>query len=455
MELKSCPKVYQKETHRSKPPAETFACVEGLVEIAGITRVADITKLDRLDIPVFSCIRPSAAFGAISVYNGKGVTPIAARVSAIMEGLERYSAELTREDVPQLFLQSYPELSGKEKCVDPVEFILPNESDPDTPIPWILGDEMTIVPKSDSNTRSRDDPKTTSIIGSAIHPATDSESSDTNSYLLQITPVLIPAHAVYHPMPSQYYPLFRTGTNGIASGNTLEEAVYHALCEVIERDAWSLCEANKTGGRVIVDIDDEDICRLLSQFEKAGVFVLLRDITSNLGIPTIAAIADDITLKDPALLCLGMGTHSSPKIAALRALTEVAQSRATQIHGAREDTTLADVRKQMGYERTKRLNAKWFDESEKISFSAIPCVSHDDFLDEIKETILRLNKAGLSSVLVKDLTRPELNIPVVRVVVPGLESYAMDSTRAGFRFKEERAKIQNTGERRRRYVPET
>ncbi|MDV0446534.1 hypothetical protein MsAg5_03790 [Methanosarcinaceae archaeon Ag5] len=432
MELKSCPKVYQKETHRSKSPDETFGCVEGLVEVAGITRVADITKLDRLDIPVFSCIRPGAAYGAISVYNGKGVTPIAARVSAIMEGLERYSAELTRDDVPDLFMMTYPDLKNKENCLDPVELILPDESDPDAEIPWVPAEELTLSLNADS-----------------------ADPDNIDSYTLQVSPILVPANAVYHPMPSQYNSLFRTSTNGIASGNTLEEAVYHAMCEVIERDAWSLCEANKTGGRIIVDIDDEDIGRLLSRFEEAGVQVVLRDITSDVGVPTIAAIADDIELKDPSLLCLGMGTHSSPKIAAFRALTEVAQSRATQIHGAREDTTVADFRKQMGYERTKRLNAKWFDESDKIAFADIPCISHVDFLDELKETILRLNRAGLPTVIVKDLTRPELGIPVVRVAVPGLESFAMDQTRAGIRFKEERNKVARTGERRRRYVPET
>ncbi|WNY24959.1 YcaO-like family protein [Methanolapillus millepedarum] len=444
MELKSCPKVYQKETHRSRSPDETFGFVEGLIETAGITRVADITKLDRLNIPVFSCIRPGAAYGAISVYNGKGVTPVAARVSAIMEGLERYSAELTKDDVKELFMMKYPDLKEKEKCPDPVELILPDETDPDAEIPWVCGEELILELLKNSAESDSDNSKNT---GSC--------PGNMNSYSLKLSPVLVPANAVYHPMPSPYYSLFRTNTNGIASGNTLEEAVYHALCEVIERDAWSLCEANKTGGRAIIDIDDEDICRLLSLFENAGVHVVLRDITSDIGIPTIAAIADDVTLKDPSLLCLGMGTHSSPKIAVFRALTEVAQSRATQIHGAREDTTVADFRKQMGYERTKRLNAKWFLESEKISFSEIPCLSHRDFLDEIKETVLRLNEAGLSSVIVKDLTRPELGIPVVRVIVPGLEIFAMDSTRAGLRFKEARAKVGRTGERRRRYVPET
>ena len=66
MELKTCLKLYRKETHRVKSPDETFEIIEPLTKVAGITRVADITKLDRLNIPVFSCIRPDAAQGAIS-----------------------------------------------------------------------------------------------------------------------------------------------------------------------------------------------------------------------------------------------------------------------------------------------------------------------------------------------------------------------------------------------------
>jgi len=420
MEFKPCPKLYRKETHRSRPPEETFGVVESLTDAAGITRIADITKLDRLNIPVFSCIRPSAAEGAISVYNGKGVTTIAARVSAIMEGLERYSAELQASD--SLKMGKYPNLAEEYEILDPVELILPENIDPDAVIPWVFGHELLY-----------------------------------NNDSLVLEELLVPAVSVYHPLPSQYYSLFRTGTNGIASGNTLEEATFHALCEVIERDAWSLCEAEKNGGRLITDIEDADgdVARLLRVFEEAGVSVLLRDITSDIGLPTIAAIADDVTLKDPTLLCLGMGTHSSPKIAALRALTEVAQSRATQIHGAREDATIADVRKQIGYDRTKRLNAKWFDDSQTIRFSELKDISQDDFLDEIKQTIQMLNKVGLQTVIVKDLTRPELGIPVVRVIVPGLESFAIDSGRFGLRGKEARRKSTKTAGRVKKYVRET
>jgi len=154
----------------------------------------------------------------------------------------------------------------------------------------------------------------------------------------------------------------------------------------------------------------------------------------------VAAVADDVVLKDPTLLTIGMGSHTSAHIAVLRALTEVAQSRLTQIHGAREDTDTADVRKRIGYDRTKRLNRHWFAENETVRFPEMPSFDSDDFLTDIHHVVDRLGAVGLSRVIVVDLTRPEIGIPVVRVIVPGLEMYAMDQDRMGRRCRDARSR---------------
>ena len=133
--------------------------------------------------------------------------------------------------------------------------------------------------------------------------------------------------------------------------------------------------------------------------------VILRDITSDLGIPTVAAVSDDLQLRDPTLLCIGMGSHLCSEIAVLRALTEVAQSRATQIHGAREDTQPTHFLSKVGYDRAKRLNKKWFTRDHEVSFKEMPSYHTDDFLDDIHIVLDRLKAAGLDSL---DLTRPEI-----------------------------------------------
>jgi ribosomal protein S12 methylthiotransferase accessory factor len=394
MILSSCRKVYTNDTQRTVSPEETLARVEQLLPAAGITRVADITNLDRIGIPVFSSIRPTAGLGAVSVYNGKGATPAEAKVSAMMEGIERFSAEVNRHD---LRVERFSVIREEGPALDPASLVLPPGRDPDLPIPWVTGYDL-------------------------------GAGED----------ILVPASAVFHPLPSEYPQLFRTSTNGLASGNTMEEAVFHALMEIIERDAWSLVEATRDTGPVVGEIDDPLAESLLGKFRVAGVEVTIKDITSDIGIPTIAAVSDDTVLQDPTLLTIGMGTHTSARIAVLRALTEVAQSRLTQIHGAREDTTVADIRKRMGYERTKRMNRYWFASSGNRKFSDIPSFDTSDFLDDITLAQKRLREAGLPKVIVVNLTRETIGVPVVRVIVPGLEVFAMDQERAGRRCHEAR-----------------
>jgi len=393
MKLSSCLKRYKDDTHRAFAPEETLRLAEAKLPAAGITRVADITNLDRIGIPVFSSIRPMADRGAVSVYNGKGATPIEARVSAVMEGLERYSGEVRDRKLEQA---SFSRLDGS--ALDPRDLILPQEAQADAldaVIPWAAGWDIM----------------------------NDEE-------------ILVPANAVFHPLSSDYRRLFRTNTTGLASGNTIEEAVFHGLAEVIERDAWALVEASRRMGPLITDIGDGRARDLLDRFAAAEVAVYLRDITSDIGVATCAAASDDVRLRDPTLLTTGMGTHTSARVAVLRALTEVAQSRLTQIHGAREDTTIADFRRQIGYERTKRINKHWFEVSDEKSFSAIPSFDSDDFLLDIRHMLGRLEEAGLERAIVVDLTREEIGLPVVRVIVPGLEIACVDPERVGRRYRD-------------------
>jgi ribosomal protein S12 methylthiotransferase accessory factor len=400
MKLKPCIKGYMEGTHRAVSPAETLARIASKMPAAGVTRVADITGLDRIGIPVFSSIRPTAEEGAISMYNGKGTTEEEARVSAMMEAIERYSAEVGNR---KLLIDSCSRFSEKENVLNPKDLILPYyvTNVEEVRIPWVKGYDL-------------------------IHEEEE---------------IYVPASAVFHPLPSRYdrVRLFRTNTNGLAAGNELEEAIFHGLAEVIERDAWSLVEITRNTG-TNVKIDGGEIRDLVDKFIVADVSVLVRDITSDIGIPTFAAVSDDVMLRDPALLTIGMGTHTNAEVAVKRALTEVAQSRLTQIHGAREDTNIADMRRIMGYEWIRKRNKHWFDITEEKDFGTVKSLDSDDFLDDIKYMVECLKESGLERVIVVDLTREELRVPAVRVIVPGLEMYAVDDERMGERCKNARKK---------------
>ncbi|MGZ7160577.1 MAG: YcaO-related McrA-glycine thioamidation protein [Methanobacterium sp.] len=249
---------------------------------------------------------------------------------------------------------------------------------------------------------------------------------------------LIPADAVFHPSNFKTgINLFKSNTNGLASGNKIEEAIFHGITEVIERDAWSIFEIKRYKAPEInlETTSNSLINEIVDKFSKAGINIKVVDLTSDVEMTTIAAVSDDTVLKDPALLTLGVGTHLDPEIAVLRALTEVAQSRATQIHGTREDTTRAVFMRKAGYERMKRINKHWFGESEKIiELNDIEDKSGSSFNEDIETSMKLLKKAGFEDVLFVDLTKPEIDIPVVRVIIPEMVVYSVDPERMGRRL---------------------
>ncbi|AAB85484.1 conserved protein [Methanothermobacter thermautotrophicus str. Delta H] len=373
-------------------PSETLKAFGDKLSMIGVTRITEITHLDRIGIPVFSAIRPTAEDGAVSIYAGKGATRTQARASAMMEAFERYSAERKPED--ETFTAHPEDCDG----LDPESLILPGSTDLKSELEWINAENLT----------------------------GDEE-------------VPVPANAVFHPYnpPEGCMSLFRSNTNGLASGNAREEAIFHGLMEVIERDAWSLFEARR-GPKVEVDCsgtDNDIISGLLEKFHAAGVEVTLVDLTADTGVATVAAVADDTVLRDPALLTMGVGTHLDPEIAVIRALTEVAQSRATQIHGTREDTVRAEFMRRAGYERMKRLNRHWFSEPEDtITLDEMEDLSTRSFRGDLEITLRKLRESGLEDVFYVDLTR-DVGVPVVRVIVPGLEVFSVDPERVGRRIR--------------------
>jgi len=383
-------------THRAIPPERTIANVEGKLRRAGVTRIAEITHLDRLGIPVYSAIRPGAAEGSVSIYAGKGATKSQAKASAMMEAFERYSAEINVEDAQMFETGLYGEMEG---AINPETLILPQQSykADTTRLDWVKTVDVT----------------------------------DDEEYLA-------PVNAIYHPyIPRGGAVLFKSNTNGLASGNRIEEAVYHGITEVVERDAWSIFEAKKKcRGEVVCDGTENPLIRdMLHKFDQSEIEVKLLDLTADVDITTIAAVADDTVLRDPALLSLGVGTHLNPEVAVIRALTEVAQSRATQIHGTREDTNRAVFMRKAGYERMKRINKHWFSDSHKlIDISHIKDKSKPTFKEDIETCVNILKKNGFDKIYYTNLTRREIEIPVARVIIPGMEVYSVDMERMGKRL---------------------
>ena len=398
MRLNRCPKCSPDTGIRTIPPEETLKRVLPLLEGAGMGMPENITGWDNLGIPVFSIDRAETAIGKPKYYNGKGVTVEQAEASAVMECIERYSAEMRESD--EVVVGTYETAKSAMLAVDPADLILPlNILDiyRNKDIAWTQGFEM-----------------------------------------FRGEHILVPACAVYYP----YYPkddlqLFRWHTNGIASGNTMEEAILHALFEDIERDAWSIAEyQDRTYADILIRDKDSVPGKLIQKFEEQGIEVHLKDLTNDLGVPTIGAAADDTRTKDPELLTIGVGTHLNPEIAAIRAITEVAQSRTTHKHGMKINAQLQKTSRELGYQKIKEINHMWYGRNDtQIYLEDMKDLSTPYVLDDIEIVLGKLMECGFDKVIAMDLTRPELGVPSVRMIVPGLEVWTMDNERMGPRLE--------------------
>jgi ribosomal protein S12 methylthiotransferase accessory factor len=327
-----------------------------------------------------------------------------------------------------------------------------------------------------SRTHRALDPVTAGIV---MHPkyTADRELLWTEGHdILTCEPVLVPADlaALNPPGVEDSVRAFAICTsNGLASGNTYEEAVAQALCEVIERDAWTIAtilahwmprakfEAARAkaglqklnwvgqeqpfmddGDRYpIIDPDalDGEVRELYDRFVSAGLPPTLREITSDIGVPTfVVTVREQVSVEMPRAH-LGVGTHQEPRVAVLRALTEAAQSRVVDIQGVREDMSgaaEATERYMSHAKRVSRINHKsWLHimTSRRKLLADIPSIQTEDTLDDIRWMVEALRRCDLPLALEVDLTDPAIGIPVTRVIVPGLESWAADHGRIGSR----------------------
>ena len=420
---------------RTKSVEDTLAEIIPLCKKIGVTRISDITYMDKLNIPNYSTILPGTE-DSIWVYSGKGSTKADAKASALMEAIERYCS--LSGTYSKAFIQgSYLQLSKSfNKVLHPAEVVEPviqGYNDKDSIIDFLpgfdlLNNESVLVPARLALSRY-----------TAEHPA------------IEVFPY--------------------SHTNGLASGNVLEEAICHALCEVIERDAVSIADLcasfipysilekisnslrkMKNGGypvtqipeekfvddsSIFPDVDISEIAEevdsvkfLVERFRHAGIPLLIKNITQkDIGIPTFVASSIEWISHNYGYFAKGYGTNPDARIALIRAITEVSQTRAVNIQGARDD-----LKKIQYKENDEIYKRKWQfmptssssirkNTCKTIKFSKIKTYLNKDILDDIKLILNSLKKARLKRAIVVDLTNPRVGIPVVRVIVPGLETF--------------------------------
>jgi ribosomal protein S12 methylthiotransferase accessory factor len=281
-------------TWRVRSLDETWSVIQPRLARYGITRIADVTDLDVIGIPVYMGVRPLGT--TLSVSQGKGMTHLSAQVGAAMEAIEWWAAERFSPPAPlyapaaELCLPyRVEEISSTERSV--LSDYLP--------LPWV--------------------------------PAQS---------LADGTETLVPLHSAQFDgvADGSWRPrgILRS-TNGLAAGNALAEATVQALLEVLERHSTAIMDGIPISKRKIMDLSTlpDGWCRsAIEDMQAKGFWIELVDCSVVAGVFTFAMY---IWRQDMPSLYGGAGCHILPEMALYRALTEAVQSRMTAISGIRDD----------------------------------------------------------------------------------------------------------------------
>jgi YcaO-like protein with predicted kinase domain len=375
-------KAHRLGTHRTVAPADTLKRIGPLASQMGITRVANITGLDRIGVPVVMVCRPNSR--SIAVSQGKGLDLAAAKASGLMEAVETFHAETITSS---LKLGTYRELGRTHPLIDVGALPRARTSSytDDEPLLWIEGED-----------------------------------------LISRSPCWVPYELVHtdYTMPrGPAHGCFLANTNGLASGNHMLEAISHGIHEVIERDASALWKHTPRRSRRALDLKtvNDDACRwVLDQFARADIAVKVWDTTSDVGIAsfTCLVLGRDDDGADPEFAA---GCHPARGIALLRALTEAAQARTTYIAGSRDDFWAEDYTPAQRARRLKECRSLMVADTATGDFHDVPTRDQDSLDEDVTWALEHLRAAGIRQVVAVNLTKPELGIPVVRVLIPGLE----------------------------------
>ncbi|MFJ7085935.1 YcaO-like family protein [Streptomyces griseus] len=365
-------KIVLSGTHRAVSAEETWSRIEPLLGDFGVTRVADVTHLDHIGIPVMVAVRPlSQTYGTSQ---GKGATPLLARISAAMESIEMWHAE----------------------TFDPTGF---EATAHDLELPYAI-DALNVATRKQPLEHVRLD----WTLGRTVVGG---------------DPVPLPVQSLRLSFVagSQWEPrVFRTTSNGLASGNSFPEASLHGIYEVIERHALAGLHSWGGDSRVQIDlstVDDGHLLSLLGRLADSGTQCEVAMVRNDLAVPVFVAF---IWSPLYPLVAAGSGAHMDSGVAMSRAITEAVQTRLTRICTTRDnlpsdyrpphvsDPLLSTTAGQSLAEATEGYGDGF-----------------DDLSAELEDVAARVEAFTGTAPVVADMsTRPDA-FSVVRVVCPGLD----------------------------------
>jgi YcaO-like protein with predicted kinase domain len=385
--------ISRKELREATAQAVNGLSRKELLEQFRISRVAELTGLDNAWLPVYTCVRALSA--TVSIHAGKGLDKASSRAGALLEAIEFEVAENPVGDwqisrASDLDPGSYVPL---DECFPARSSVL-NDL---TPMAW---EEVTNVQNGAKK--------------------------------------LMPSDLIWMDTRIKYQPLMyvQMGSNGIASGGSLEDAILSGLYEIIERDAWTLNQYLLDTGFLLqrtplIEMPPRvEAC--IRKIEAADLKVHIFDISNDYRIPVFSALILDLS-GNVAGTFGGYGCHLSAEVAVLRAITEAAQARCCYISGARDDLFRRQflLMKRMDQHKLHAL----FNELPMAGPLSEHRVLHfPDVRSELRYLLKLIRQYGVSDVYVKDFgSYLDGKVRVVRVISPQCEPFRFDHWTPGFR----------------------
>lgn len=391
--LKDAIKNYKHDTHRVCAPKETVRRILKIRKLTNIPELKNLSvlRIDNLDvfgIPVFKVFAGESSEHNRFMPNashGKGATEAQALASGLMEFIERYSAT----------------------HIDPSKIVVAKKTDiPDSISVWDL-----VPPNNIRDKFPKEDIDNTNMHWVRAYSLTNHKI------------VWVPLHLAYfYSNP----PLFRFAEgNGLATGNTLEEAILHGICEVVERHLIESVVWNGENTRKISSetINEPEIIEIIKKIESKGFKIYLNDYTLDMGIPTISAVVSNKReIQNEFGLTLhswNVGTHTSRKIATMRAITEALQSRSCFLFNMSNKDQLKHTYEELVHARYLK-NCLVQSETKTINYEELPDISCENIKEEVRRVVNILSDKGYETIIA-DLTNNEVKMPVVRAIIKDLQ----------------------------------
>ena len=293
---------------RSTDSIDVLKALERHKEKFGLIRIADITSLDFLNIPVYICLRPRGKTLCVSA--GKGLNHIDSIVSAGMESVEIDVAE--RVEPSEYIHRAYKDIEEENRLsYRLIPSYKQSHFNHDMVVTWMLMEGYKTKKKF-------------------MYPAC----------LVSLDKTLL-----REPINT-----FPWSSNGLASGMTFEDAFLSGLYEVIERDAWSCWEYfNRVNNIPFKALCEDSIVykstnKLIDKIKSAGLDLVINPLETELQIPVYRCLLLN-SYDHAGGVSLGFGCHHNSEVALNRAITEAVQARAVYISGARDDIVVNSILK--------------------------------------------------------------------------------------------------------------